>query len=341
MHKFLYLLLCLFVPQVWGMTQNIHFSGETMGTTYSVQLDLTNIDVTAEELKRRVELELDKVNQSLSVFNEDSEITRVNRSTSKEPITLSNRLYDVLEISKQVSLQTDGALDITLGPVIEFWGFGVKPRELKQKDRGQLELARSKTGMDGFALGADKLEKIIPSLTINPSAVAKGYGVDRVANVLSEAGVNRYLVEIGGEIVTKGETAEGKSWKVAITRPEKLSLQFQQVVGLNNMAIATSGSYVNYIETAGQTLSHIIDPETGMPIKNTVVSTTVLHPQCAVADGFATAFMVLNLNRSIEIANQLGLAVMLIEKTEQGFKAHFSHAIYPYLLNHSGTQNGV
>ena len=339
--KLVCLVFCLCLPQAWAMGEKAYFCGKTMGTTYSIQADLTNVELTAKQLQQRVETELAEVNQSLSVFIEDSEITQVNRFSSKAPIMLSKQLHDVLEIAQQVSLQTDGALDITLGPVIEFWGFGVKPRNLQQKDRGQLEVARSKTGMDGFVLSANSLEKLIPSLMINPSAVAKGYGVDRVAQLLDQAGVNYYLIEIGGEIVTKGHPDLDRPWRVAITRPERFSLQYQQIISVNNMALATSGSYVNYIESQGRTLSHIIDPSTGMPIRNTVVSTTVLHRQCAVADAFATAFMVLNSNRSIEIANQLGLAVMLIEQNEKGFKTRFSDAMLPYLLNHSDRLNGV
>ncbi|MGS0724873.1 FAD:protein FMN transferase [Shewanella sp. 0m-11] len=302
-----------------------------MGTTYRVQLDLASVKFTQQELQVRVERELNKVNESLSVFVEDSEITKLNRTYVIQAIAVSKRLSDVLEISKLVSLQTDGALDITLGPVIEFWGFGVKPRDLQGKDRGQLEYARSKTGMDGFILEDGMIFKVIPGLVINPSAVAKGYGVDRVANILDESGVENYLVEIGGELVTKGTAALGHPWKVAVTRPEKLSLQFQQVITVDNIAVATSGSYVNFVESGGLKLSHIINPRTGMPISNTVVSATVLHPQCAVADGFATAFMVLNVKRSLQIANALGLPVMLIEKTELGLITHFSDDIYPYI----------
>ncbi|RTR40602.1 FAD:protein FMN transferase [Shewanella canadensis] len=307
-------------------------TGNTMGTTYTVQLRLQDNPATKQEIKALVEQELERVNSTLSVYREDSEISEFNLNDARNPIPVSERLWDVLQISKSVSAQTDGALDVTLGPVIEFWGFGAKPRDLQHKDRGQLELARSKTGMDGFTLDSGTVTKVIRGLEINPSAVAKGYGVDRVAKVLDGAGVNNYLVEVGGEVRTRGVGVRGRYWKVAVTRPQKFSLKIQQLITLKDMSMATSGSYVNYIQSGDRQLSHIIDPTTGIPTENSLVSATVLHRQCAVADGFATAMMILNVEQSIQIANELGLAVMLIEQTDMGLKTHFSDAIYPFLV---------
>ncbi|WP_223296197.1 FAD:protein FMN transferase [Shewanella halifaxensis] len=304
-----------------------------MGTTYSLTLDTADISLSELELQIAVEQELNKVNNGLSIFRAESEISKLNLNHGRQAIEISQQLWDVLAISKQVSQQTEGALDITLEPVIEFWGFGVKARDLKGKNRGQLEYARSKTGMDGYVLDNGMIVKVIPDLAINPSAVAKGYGVDRVANVLDDLGIANYLVEIGGELRAKGVAADGHFWNIAILRPEKFSMQIQEVVSLNNMAIATSGSYVNYLESGESQLSHIINPNTGMPVNNSVVSATVLHKQCAVADAFATALMVLDVERSLQIADSLGLAVMLIEQTDKGSVTHFSRGIFRYLPN--------
>jgi len=326
-----WLLSVLLMSQAWAHINIEQITGNTMGTTYTVQLRLQDSSATKQQIKKLIELELERVNSTLSVYRSDSEISILNFNAAN-PVPVSERLWDVLLISKSVSAQTYGALDVTLGPVIEFWGFGVKARDLQHKDRGQLELARSRTGMDGFTLDSQTVTKVIRGLEINPSAVAKGYGVDRVAGVLDGAGVLNYLVEIGGEVRTRGVGARGRDWKVAVTRPEKFSLEIQELIKLKDMSMATSGSYVNYIQSDDRQLSHIIDPKTGMPTLSHLVSATVLHRQCAVADGYATAMMILNVEQSIQIANELGLAVMLIEQTNMGLKTHFSDAIYPFLI---------
>ncbi|ABV35306.1 ApbE-like lipoprotein [Shewanella sediminis HAW-EB3] len=327
-----WLLFLLLMSQAWAHINIEQITGNTMGTSYTVQLRLQDSLVTKQQVKALVEQELERVNSTLSVYREDSEISVFNLNDADSPIPVSERLWDVLQISKSVSAQTYGALDVTLGPVIEFWGFGVKPRDLQHKDRGQLELARSKTGMDGFTLDSGSVTKVIRGLNINPSAVAKGYGVDRVAKVLDGAGVLNYLVEIGGEVRTRGVGVRGREWRVAVTRPQRFSLEIQQLITLKGMSMATSGSYVNFIQSDDRQLSHIIDPVTGMPVESNLVSATVLHRQCAVADGYATAMMILNVEQSIQIANELGLAVMLIEQTDMRLKTHFSDAIYPFLV---------
>ncbi len=327
-----WLVSLMFLSQAWADINIEQITGNTMGTTYTIQLRLQDHSATKPQIKALVEQELERVNSALSVYRSDSEISVINLNDAGKPIPVSERLWDVLLISKNVSAQTYGALDVTLGPVIEFWGFGVKARDLQHKDRGQLELARSKAGMDGFTMDSGTVTKVIRGLEINPSAVAKGYGVDRVAKILDGAGVLNYLVEIGGEVRTRGVGVRGRDWKVAVTRPEKFSLEIQQLVNLKDMSMATSGNYVNYIESGDRQLSHIIDPTTGVPAENSLVSATVLHQQCAVADGFATAMMVLSVEQSIKIANALGLAVMLIEQTDMGLKTNFSDAISPFLV---------
>lgn len=328
----------LFMSQAWAHINIEQITGNTMGTTYTIQLRLQNTPSTKQAIKVLVEQELERVNSALSVYREDSDISRFNLNDAGYPIPVSERLWDVLQIARNISAQTDGALDVTLGPVIEFWGFGVKPRDLQHKDRGQLELARSKTGMDGFTLDSGNITKVIRGLEINPSAVAKGYGVDCVAKILDGEGVLNYLVEIGGEVRARGVGVRGRDWTVAVTRPEKFSLEIQQLINLKDMSMATSGSYVNYIESGDRQLSHIIDPTTGVPVENSLVSATVLHQQCAVADGLATAMMILSVERSIQIANELGLAVMLIERTSKGLKTHFSDN-FDHHLNETTDEN--
>jgi thiamine biosynthesis lipoprotein len=326
-----WLMLLLCAPETWAHINIGQITGNTMGTTYSIQLRLQDTIATKPEITALVKQELERVNNSLSVYRADSEISTLNVNDIGEPIPVSSYLWDVLQISKRISAQTDGALDVTLGPVIEFWGFGVKHRDLQHKNRGQLELARSKTGMNGFSLASTSVTKLIPGLEINPSAVAKGYGVDCIAKLLDNLGVQHYLVEIGGEVRTRGIAVKGRDWQVAVTRPEKFSLEIQALIKLKDMSMATSGTYVNYIDSGNKKLSHIIDPTTGQSVQSSVISATVLHQQCAVADGFATAMMILSVERSMQIANELKLPVMIIEKTDSGLITHYSDSVYKYL----------
>lgn len=326
-----WLMLLLCVPKTWAHINIVQITGNTMGTTYNIQLRLQDTIATKPEITALVKQELERVNNSLSVYRADSEISTLNVNDIGEPIPVSSYLWDVLQISKRISAQTDGALDVTLGSVIEFWGFGVKHRDLQHKNRGQLELARSKTGMNGFSLASTSVTKRIPGLEINPSAVAKGYGVDCIAKLLDNLGVQHYLVEIGGELRTRGVAVKGRDWQVAVTRPEKFSLEIQALIKLKDMSMATSGSYVNYIDSGNKRLSHIIDPTTGQSVQSSVISATVLHQQCAVADGFATAMMILSVERSMQIANTLDLPVILIEQTDSGLQTHYSGSIYQYL----------
>lgn len=298
--------------------------GNTMGTSYSIRWQQQSPEQNPARVLHQVERQLERINKNLSVFRQDSEVVALNRAPVGQPIGVSNETMRVLNLAKHIYRQTNGALDITLGPVIEFWGFGVRPRDLSHKSLGQLELVRSRTGMEGFELREGTFTKTIQGLELNPSAVAKGYGVDLIAEAMMRMGIRHFLVEVGGELRSRGHSPQGRPWQVAVTRPEKLSLEFQQVVPLTDMAMATSGNYVTAIQAQGQTLGHIIDPRTGFPATSGPLSVTVLHPSCAVADGYATAMMVLTPAQALSLARELGLAVMLVERGPTGPVSRFS-----------------
>ncbi|USD38122.1 FAD:protein FMN transferase [Ferrimonas sp. SCSIO 43195] len=311
-----------------------HIAGDTMGTTYTIQWRQHAPEHSPAQVLMAVQQQLEQINAGLSVFRPDSEISRVNQAPIGQPIAVSKDLASVVAIANRISTNTDGALDITLGPVIEFWGFGHRPRDLNHKNRGQLERARSHTGMEGFTLQQRTLTKLIAGLAFNPSAVAKGYGVDRVALVLDQLGIDHYLVEIGGEIKTRGQPEPGRDWQIAVTRPEKLSLALQQIVPLKNLSMATSGNYVNFIENNGVRLGHIIDPRSGYPSLSNTLSVTVIHPSCAIADAYATALMVLDAEHALTIAQQHALAVMIIEQSSTGPRSRFSESFAQLLGRH-------
>ncbi|WP_286341455.1 FAD:protein FMN transferase [Ferrimonas sp. YFM] len=305
--------------------------GNTMGTSYSIRWQQQSPEQNPAQVLHRVERQLERINNTLSVFRQDSEVVALNRAPVGQSIGVSKETVRVLSLAKRIHRQTDGALDITLGPVIEFWGFGVRPRDLSHKTLGQLERVRSRTGMEGFQLREGRFIKTIQGLELNPSAIAKGYGVDLIAEAMMQMDIRHFLVEVGGELRSRGHSPQGRRWQVAVTRPEKLSLEFQQVVPLTDMAMATSGNYVTAIQAQGQTLGHIIDPRTGFPATSGPLSVTVLHPSCAVADGYATAMMVLTPAKALSLARELDLAVMLVERGPTGPVSRFSPALQKIL----------
>ena len=177
------------------------------------------------------------------------------------------------------------------------------------------------------------MSKTKADLYVDLSSIAKGFGVDVVAGILNKYNVAGYLVEIGGELSVFGNKMDGSAWRVAIEQPDVDDREVQQVIAPGNMAIATSGDYRNYYEEEGRQFSHLIDPRTGYPIDHRLASVTVLHKQCMVADGYATAMMVLGTEASLALAQREGLAIMLIEKQDEGFKVFYSDAFKPYVEN--------
>ena len=209
---------------------------------------------------------------------------------------------------------TGGALDITLGPLVNLWGFGPDKRPTQFPSKEVIAEAKARTGIEFLDVDGTRLSKTKADLYVDLSSIAKGFGVDVVAGILNKYNVAGYLVEIGGELSVFGNKMDGSAWRVAIEQPDVDDREVQQVIAPGNMAIATSGDYRNYYEEEGRQFSHLIDPRTGYPIDHRLASVTVLHKQCMVADGYATAMMVLGTEASLALAQREGLAIMLIEK---------------------------
>ena len=226
---------------------------------------------------------------------------------------------------------TNGALDITMGPLVNMWGFGPDARPTSIPSQFEIDQAMAETGIDGIKISGDRLKKTKPELYVDLSSIAKGFGVDKIAAILDKYGVSGYLVEIGGEVSLKGSKADGQPWRIAVERPTEDERTVQLVIEPTNIAIATSGDYRNYYEEDGQRFTHIIDPRTGYPVAHKLASVTVLDKSCMVADGLATAMMVLGTEESMALAKRENLAVMLIEKQDQGFKTYYSDAFKPYI----------
>lgn len=269
--------------------------GPIFGTYYHVKYE------SAEPLDSAILAELKLVDASLSVFNPLSTISKVNKSETER---VDAMLYDVVQKSLKISENTNGAFDITVMPLVNAWGFGFKQGQMPTD--AQVDSLRQFVGYTKVSLDKDSvIHKADAGIMLDCGAIAKGYGVDRVARVLREHGVRNFMVEIGGEVVTKGRNPEGHPWQIGVSKPvdgsDPDTGEMQTVLSLENAAVATSGNYRNFYERDGKKYAHTIDPRTGRPVQHSLLSATVIAPDCATADAYATAFMVLGMDEAKKV----------------------------------------
>lgn len=269
-------------------------SGIIFGTTYAITYQHDG------DLKSDIEAVMHQVDNSLSPFNKSSVITAINNNTSMEA---DENLTKVFNLAKTISKETDGAFDITVAPLVNAWGFGFK-NGIKPTDE-QIDSILAFVGQEKVTLQDGKITKTDPRIMLDCSAIAKGYGVDMVAEFLASKGIANYLVEIGGEISARGKNPNGTEWKIGVTKPVDDSLSINQenqtVLEITNQALATSGNYRNFYYEGGKKYAHTINPKTGKPAQSDILSATVTAPSCAIADAYATAFMVLGSAKAKEI----------------------------------------
>ncbi|MEO3864075.1 FAD:protein FMN transferase [Rheinheimera fenheensis] len=310
--------------------QQYQLDGNTMGTYYVVKFySDTAPDLTA--LRQRIDTELELVNDLMSTYRPESELMRFNRHTDNSAFAISAQTRTVIAEALRIAEQTGGVLDVTVGPLVELWGFGARGRIEHAPDDAVIAQTRTWVGYDKLHLTEAGLSKDIAQLAVDLSPIAKGYGVDQVAEVLEQQGITDYLVEIGGEMRLKGVKAEKQPWKIAIEKPVSAERAVQRILLPGDMGVATSGDYRNYFEEDGVRYSHLLDPRTGKPITNRTVSVTVLHPSCMTADGYATALNVMAAQEALAFAEQHQLAVLIVTKTDEGFNELTSSAMLPYL----------
>ena len=306
-----------------GLDRSLEISGSTMGTTFSIKVIPGEGEGDRENLRRLIEEALDEVDQKMSTWKQDSEISRFNRQVDSDSFPISGMTFSVLETSLAVSSRSDGAFDVTVGPLVNAWGFGPPGELLETPEQGVLVALSEFTGFRFLSLHKDagggfSVMKADPRVQIDLSGVAKGYAVDRVASRLeSEAGIQRFMVEVGGEVRTKGTNAQGQNWKIAIESPSSTSRDLHTVVPLGEAAMATSGDYRNYYELEGQRISHTIDPRTGYPIRHGLASVTVVMESCAEADAWATALLVLG-DEGVDLAESEGIASLFLFRSVDG-----------------------
>jgi len=313
-------------------------TGATMGTTYSVIVpDLKHADKA--NLKSRIDSLLTDVNAAMSTWDKDSAISRFNESESIDWVLVPEDFVLVTNAALTIAESTDGAFDPTVGPLIKLWGFGARNRnegDDQSNDSGSDDVPTSdevlnlleQTGFEKLQVDTktSSLKKSTSALRVDLNAIAKGYAVDLLAEAVTSAGYTDYLVEIGGELRISGENADGEPWRVGIERPlgskdrESEKGQAQEGLYLNDGGVATSGDYRNAFESDGVRYSHIIDARNGVPVSHDLASVTVVADSAMMADGWATALMVLGPDDGMKIADELGLAAFFILRdSQQGF----------------------
>jgi thiamine biosynthesis lipoprotein len=269
-------------------------SGMVFGTTYSITYQYH------ENLKSDIEDVMQQVDNSLSPFNKSSVITAINNNTSTKA---DKYLTEVFTLAQTVNKETDGAFDITVAPLVNAWGFGF--RNGTRPTDAQTDSLLAIVGQEKVTLKDGEIIKSDPRIMLDCSAIAKGFGVDKVAEFLAGKGIENFLVEIGGEISARGKNSRGTEWNIGVTKPVDDSLSINQenqaVLQITNKAMATSGNYRNFYYEGGKKYAHTINPHTGKPAQSDILSATVIAQSCAVADAYATAFMVLGSEKAKEI----------------------------------------
>jgi len=300
-------------------TQPVLLQGKTMGTTYSVKVFPTRAELTQLSLFEMVNDELIRINQLMSTYIPDSELSRLNQAKAGEAFTLSADNIAVLTESMRLNEISDGAFDVTVGPLVNLWGFGPQGRITKRPDDVAIEQSRAWTGGDKIQLNGNIAVKSHDNTYIDFSSIAKGYAVDRIADLLEKEGITSYLIEVGGEMRLKGVKPDGKAWTVAVEKPVINRREVQLIFSPGDMGMATSGDYRNYFEEDGVRYSHSIDPVTAKPITHKLASVTILHKSAASADALATAINVMGPIKGIEFAEKHQIAAYMIVKTDNGF----------------------
>ncbi|GBU13837.1 thiamine-synthetic flavin transferase lipoprotein [Enterobacterales bacterium] len=308
--------------------------GKTMGTFYRVSL--AGVDNNREaELRQQIEAQLAEDDHQLSTYKDDSVLSRFNQYQGNVPQPISAGMADAIVTSLRIGQKTSGAMDITVGPLVNLWGFGPQKQPVKTPTDAQIDAARQEIGLQHLKViqqeDGQYLQKDLPNMYVDLSTVGEGYATDHLARLVEGNGISNYLVSVGGAVVSRGHNAKGNAWQVAIQKPTDKENAVQAIVDLQGMGISTSGSYRNYYELDGQRLSHIIDPATGHPITHKLVSATVIAPTALEADGWDTGLMVLGTKKAMALAEKEHLAVYLITKKGDSFEIHMTPQFKAYL----------
>lgn len=318
-----------------GIKKETVITGTTMGTFYKVKyLSDLHGSVSQEAWKQKIETRLKELNAHLNMYDSKSELTVFNQSPAQTHTHLSLDFNTVLQTAGQLHQITNGAWDGTIKPLVDLWGFGTKKKTDSPPDPVDIQKALDQTGFNHLKRTGSREIFKQNQVTLDFGSIAKGYGVDAIARLFISGGITDVLVEIGGELYGSGKNKKDRAWTVGISRPDPVFAKqnLYKVIRLDNQAIATSGNYRNFYEIDEITYSHIIDPQTGYPVQNKIVSASVISKDCTFADGLATALMVMDVNKGIELVNTLeGTECLIVQKIKGRFidhtSAHFNRLI--------------
>ncbi len=316
MRKWLFCLTAVFL--LAGCSREVvpvTVTGATMGTTWGVSYIEPGQAVDPDQLWADIQALLDEVNRSMSTYRDDSEISAFNRSPPEDWVQASPAFLQVLQAALAVGERSEGAYDVTVAPLVDLWGFGPGKSVDAVPAEEEIAAGMQRVGQQHLRLDDDSgavMKRI--DLSLDLSSLAKGHAVDRIAGLLAQRGIERFMVEVGGEMRLSGLSGRGDPWRIAIEQPDGTLRAVAAAMSLTDVAIATSGDYRNYFEVEGRRYSHMIDPRTGRPVAHDLVSVTVVHPECMVADAWATALVVLGRERAMAVAQEQGLAVYFIHR---------------------------
>lgn len=308
--------------------------GLTMGTSYTVELAAPIGDAARTGLVELIEAELAAINRAMSTFDPRSELSEFNRRQDLGWTPASRGLLEVLDSASRISTSTQGAFDVTVGPLVDVWGFGPQYRTQRVPNDDIIERVRESVGYQHVQTdpSASTIRKRQSRTQVDLNAIAPGYGVDRLAMILDGQGIHDYLVEIGGEFRARGSTAAGRPWRVGIERPVEGRRVLGEIVVLDNRAIATSGTTKDFFVQDGRHYSHSIDPATARPVEHPPMAVSVVADTAMEADGWATALLVLGPERGYALAQSRGLAAILVTASGPSFDVRITDALRGHLL---------
>ena len=333
--------LCVIMLCGCSAKEEVVISGKTMGTTWHVKI-VTGYFKDTDRLKSDIETRLQAISQSMSTYRRESEISRFNALKSKvKKFFPSDDFFEVMRVAEKIYLLTNGAWDGTIEPLVNIWGFGSgrSPGTKEAPDSDEIEKILTKTGFNNIIISDKRFFlKQRAYITVDLASIAKGYAVDAVAQEIKAHGIRNFLVEIGGEVLGAGVKQNQGKWRVGINTPEKNALpnSVYKIIRLENKAMATSGDYRNFFEINGNQYSHVIDPKTGYPVQNNVVSVSIIADTCAFADGLATGVMVMGHKKGLELVNSLdNVECLIVVRTVQGLLTdYYSKGFKEFFVEH-------
>ncbi|RVT47935.1 FAD:protein FMN transferase [Rheinheimera sediminis] len=310
-------------------------SGPAQGSSFTVSF-WTEQDLDRSGLEKQLKDELDRIDLLMSNYRPDSVIEAFNAQQSQDLMEVGQELVLMVDIAKQISAQSEGCYDLTVKPYFELWGF--RGDKLTKPSAEQIQTLKQRVGLDKVSIDGSRMAKQSPDLRVDVSSIAQGYTVGQLAKILDKAGIDNYLVEVGGELVSKGKKPEAKAWRVAIEKPLPDSQKLQKIISVQQdepLSIMTSGTYRHFYDLDGVRYSHVLDARTGSPVTHNTVSTTVLIADPSWGDAWSTAFLCMGSEQGLKVADKLKLPVLFIDQQGADFIEKPSQALTEALASGS------